>query len=144
MLGIPFCFYYLTAIVTSETHIEAWNKAAPWWAGALVLFMLTGLLTSCIDLGSFWKGYMLDVVCPAWNYILFRTRFTARQENWWTRFFTPVKTFVLFAVVCIGIESAQFFNLYDATYDTWDFVAYFSLLFPLFLIDLFLLKKGKQ
>ena len=101
----------------------------------MVVLGATGLATNWIDLGAFWRGYVLDMTGPAWNYILFRGRFTARADNAWTRFFTPVRTLVAFVAVCAAIEGAQYLNLYDATFDPWDFVAYVSILLPLFLID---------
>ena len=103
---------------------------------AMVIFGITGISTTWIDLGNFWKGYVLDIMGPAWNYILFRGLFTAKADNAWTRFFTPVKTLIIFLVVCFGIEAAQYFKLYEATFDPWDLVAYTSLLTPVFLLDL--------
>jgi hypothetical protein len=121
----------------STTH----DKFAPYWAAALVIFAVTGIATVWIDLGAFWKGYALDIVGPAWNYILFRGLFTSEADNAWTRFFTPLRTLIIFIAVCIGIEVSQFFNLYDATYDPWDFVAYLSLLLPVFILDFILNRK---
>ncbi len=97
-----------------------------------------GLSTIWIDLGSFWKGYVLDITGPAWSYILFRLLYRSRVENAWTRFFTPVRTFVIFVIVCFGIEGAQYLKLYDSTYDPWDLLAYISILVPLFILDLIL------
>lgn len=111
------------------------DKLAPYWAAALVVFCCTGLATIWLDGSAFWKGYVLDMVGPAWNYILFRGRFTAKKDNRWTRFFTPVRSVVIFIVVCFGIETAQYFHLYNATFDPWDYLAYVSLLIPLFLLD---------
>ena len=111
------------------------DKLAPYWAAAMVVLGGAGLATNWIDLGTFWKGYVLDITGPAWNYILFRGLFTAYRDNAWTRFFTPKKTLIIFLLVCAGIESAQYFNLYDATYDPWDFLAYVTILIPLFLLD---------
>jgi len=111
------------------------NKHAPYWAIALILFCSLGLATSWIDLGEFWKGYILDMVGPAWNYILFRGLFTAKINNNWTNFFTPNRTLFVFILACFGIEIAQYLDLYDSTYDPWDFLAYVSILIPLFLID---------
>ncbi len=111
------------------------DKFAPYWASALVLFALVGLSTIWIDLGSFWKGYVLDIVGPAWNYILFRGLFTAKADNKWTRFFTPTRTLAIFLIVCVGIETLQYFEVYKATYDKWDYLAYTSLLIPLYVID---------
>ncbi len=114
------------------------DKYAPWWAAALIILCGTGLATIWIDLGAFWKSYALDMAGPAWSYILFRGLFTAKTDNAWTRFFTPTRTLVIFLFVCAGIETAQYFELYDATYDPWDFLAYISFLVPIFVIDLFL------
>jgi len=111
------------------------NVFAPYWAIALFLLCVIGISTTWIDLGDFWKGYVLDMTGPAWNYILFRGLFTTRADNAWTRFFTPKKTFIIFLLVCIAIEVSQYFNLYEATYDPWDFLAYISILVPLFIID---------
>jgi len=111
------------------------DKHAPFWAVGLVVLCATGLATNWIDLGTFWKGYVLDMTGPAWNYILFRGRFTKEADNCWTRFFTPTMTAALFVIVCFGIEGAQYLDLYDATFDPWDLVAYVSLLIPLFIID---------
>jgi len=72
---------------------------------------------------------------PAWSYILFRGRYTTKAENAWTRFFTPVRTVVILVLICFGIETAQYLQFYDATFDPWDFLAYISILLPLFILD---------
>jgi len=112
------------------------DRHAPFWAIGLFLLGATGLATTWIDFGSFWKGYVLDMTGPAWNYILFRGRFTSKSDNFWTRFFTPWNTIVIFIAVCFGIEGAQYFGVYESTFDPWDFVAYISILIPLFILDL--------
>jgi len=125
--AIPF----KTPISVGNKH----DKHAPFWAAGLVILGVTGLATNWLDLGSFWKGYVLDITGPAWNYILFRGRFTSKVDNRWTRFFTPKRTVVIFIAVCIVIEGMQYLKLYDATFDPWDFVAYISVLVPLFKLD---------
>ena len=117
------------------------NKNAPYWAVALLFLCIIGLSTIWIDFGRFWKGYLLDIAGPAWNYILFRGLFTYKTNNSWTRFFTPNRTLVIFLIVCFGIETLQYFKIYDSTFDPWDFLAYISVLVPLFLIDKRLIKK---
>ena len=118
-----------------QTKMSKHNDFAPYWAVGLFIFGGTGLATIWIDLGAFWKGYVLDMTGPAWNYILFRGLFTSLTENAWTRFFTPKRTLLIFLLVCVGIEGTQYLNLYESTYDPWDFLAYISILFPLFLLD---------
>ncbi len=127
-----------------EIEINLHNKNAPYWAIALLVFGLLGLSTIWIDLGKFWKGYVLDIAGPAWNYILFRGLYTAKAKNSWTRFFTPSRTLFLFIIVCFGIEFLQYFQIYESTFDPWDFVAYVSVLIPLFLIDKKLNQKSKK
>jgi len=112
------------------------NKFAPYWALLLIALCLTGLSTGVFDFGSFWSGYVLDMTGPAWNYILFRGLFRKRVDNSWTRFFTPTNTYFIFVFVCFVVENMQYLNLYDSTYDSWDFAAYISLLTPIFLLDL--------
>jgi len=120
------------------------DKYAPYWAILLIILCGIGLLTIWIDLGPFWKGYVLDMVGPAWNYILFRGLYTAKADNVWTRFFTPNRTLVLFLIVCFGIETMQYFKIYNSTFDLWDFLAYISILFPLYLIDIRITRKGEK
>ncbi len=120
------------------------NKYAPYWAAAMFIFAALGLTTVWWDLGAFWKGYVLDMVGPAWNYILFRGLFTTYQKNKWTNFFTPQKTFLLFIAFSFGVETAQYFKLYDATFDYFDYLAYLSLLSPLFILDLKQNKAGNE
>ncbi|MCF8267449.1 MAG: hypothetical protein K9I69_05140 [Ignavibacteriales bacterium] len=113
------------------------DKYAPYWAAALLILCLTGISTIWIDLGIFWKGYVLDMTGPAWNYILFRGLNTGYADNVWTRFFKPKSTVIIFTSVCILIETLQYFKVYDSTFDPWDFLAYASLLFPVYIIDSF-------
>jgi hypothetical protein len=121
--------------LTAENKNSLHNQRASFWAAALFLFNLTGVSTTWIDWGPFWNGYVLDITGPAWTYILFRGLFTEEHDNRWTRSFTPVRTFVLFITASFGIETMQYFKIYPSTFDPWDFVAYASLLTPLFLLD---------
>lgn len=105
-----------------------------WWATALVLLGTLGLATTFIPAQGFWSSYVLDIVGPAWNYILFRGLFTDEPTPL-SRFFNPETTLVLIACVCCFVEAGQYFGLYEAHYDPYDFVAYFSLLVPIYLAD---------
>ena len=111
------------------------NRAAPYWAAALIVTGTIGVSTTFTDFGAFWNGYVLDITGPAWNYILFRQRFHKYSDNVWTRFFKPGRTLLIFVLVAYGIELAQYLQLYDSTFDPWDFFAYVSLLVPIHLID---------
>ncbi len=119
------------------------NRNAPYWALALLVFGGVGISSIYIDLGAFWKGYILDMTGPAWNYILFRGLYTTYANNTWTRFFTPNKTLTIFLLVCVFFETLQYFKIYDSTFDPFDFLAYGSLLIPLYLIDVRLIKQSE-
>ena len=99
---------------TKETAATLHNKRAPYWAAVMLLSAFAGISTVYVDWGSFWNGYMLDAGGPAWNYILFRGLFTYKVENAWARFFTPVRTVMIFSMVCISIELLQYFEVYSA------------------------------
>lgn len=118
-----------------STKARVHDKYAPYWATAMIFFGVIGIAACLIKRGGFWNGYLLDITGPAWNYILFRGLFTSNRTNFWTRFFTPIRTLIIFILVCFSIETMQFFNIYNATYDPWDLLAYCSLMGPLFLID---------
>ena len=111
------------------------NRAAPYWAAALILFGSIGLSTAFLDFGEFWRGYVLDITGPAWNYILVRRLSHAYADTAWTRFFKPLRTFLIFVLAAYAIEFAQYLQLYESTYDAWDLLAYVSLLIPVFLVD---------
>jgi hypothetical protein len=120
------------------------NQYAPYWAVTLIILLGTGLSTIWLDLGTFWKGYLLDMVGPAWAYILFRGLFTKKADNIWGRFFTPNRTLKMFLIVLFGIETLQYFKIYDSTFDLWDLLAYISILIPIFLIDSRIIRKTKN
>ena len=120
------------------------DKYAPYWAITLIILLGTGLSTIWFDLGAFWKGYVLDIVGPAWAYILFRGLYTTKVDNLWTRFFTPNRTLIIFLIGCFGIETLQYFKIYDSTFDFWDLLAYISILMPLFVIDRRIIRKIKN
>ena len=125
-----------------HTKKEIHNKYAPYWALSMFILAVAGVSTVYMDGGTFWKGYLLDMAGPAWNYILFRGLFTAYADNAWTRIFTPKRTFFIFVIVSYSIEMVQFFNLYKSTFDVWDLPAYIAILLPLFLIDV--LQTGEK
>ncbi len=84
------------------------NKYAPYWAATLVLLLIAGLSTLWFELGTFASGYLVDMVGPAWTYILFRGLYTTKADNVWTRVFTPTRTFIILSTACFGIEFLQY------------------------------------
>ena len=120
------------------------DKYAPYWAAVFAILWITGLSTIWFDFGKFWKGYVLDMVGPAWNYILFRGLFTKKADNRWTRFFTPTRTLLIFLAFLFGIETLQYFKVYNSTFDPYDFLAYISLLVPFYMVDRYIEEKDRK
>ena len=120
------------------------NRIAPFWAVTLIIFCTTGISTTWFDFGPFWKGYVLDTTGPAWTYLLVRGLYTEYRENKWSRFFTPIRTFVTLATIAFLIEFAQYLEIYKSTFDPFDLVAYLALLFPVFIVDLSLVRIAKR
>jgi hypothetical protein len=78
---------------------------------------------------------VLDIVGPAWNYILLRGIYTSKKSG--SLFFRlkPDAAALIILAICFLIETAQYFKLYEARFDPYDYLAYVSLLLPVYLID---------
>ena len=105
------------------------------WKISLIVFATIGLLTCFIPYPGFWSSYVLDIVGPAWGYILFRGIYTPYQSSFLSIKFTPETAVLLVLGICFAIETSQYFKLYNAHFDLYDYVAYFSLLFLCYLAD---------
>ena len=106
-----------------------------YWAVSLVVLGTIGLSTGLVSARGFWSSYVLDIVGPAWNYMLLRGLFSKAQPAMLSRFLTPEGTLFLIIAVCGLTEAAQYFQLYEAHYDPYDFLAYVSLFLPCYAID---------
>jgi hypothetical protein len=118
-----------------EGDINRHNKCAPYWAILMIVLLLTGLSTIWFKIGNFWNGYVLDMVGPAWSYILIRGLYTAKADNKWTRFFSSTKTLIILLIVAFGIETLQYFKVYHSTFDPLDIIAYTSVIVPIYIIE---------
>jgi hypothetical protein len=77
----------------------------------------------------------LDIVGPAWNYVLLRGLFSRTQPAMLSRLLTPEAALVLIIAARFLIEAAQYLQLYESHYDPFDFLAYVSLVVPCYMID---------
>jgi hypothetical protein len=105
-----------------------------YWKIALILLGLISLSTGLSKRPGFWTSYVLDMAGPAWNYILIRGQYSAKQTFFSLRL-SPELALFLIAGICFLIETSQFFKLYKAHFDPWDYLAYISILIPCYLID---------
>jgi len=104
-------------------------------------FGTIGLATGVLRIPGFWSSYVLDIVGPAWNYILLRGLFSRTQPAMLSRFLPPEAVLVIIVTACFLIEAAQYLQLYEAHYDPFDFIAYASLVVPCYTIDRWLLNR---
>ena len=111
------------------------------WAASLIILGTNGLATGFYPVAGFWSSYVLDIVGPAWNYILIRGLFAKNQTTFISTFFKPEVALGSIIAACFLIETAQFLNLYEAHFDYFDFLAYISLVVPFYIIDKCLLKR---
>ncbi len=110
------------------------------WKTALITLGSLAILTCFIRISDFVSGYVLDMVGPAMGYILLRVQYTSKQSTFLSFKFTPGLTALLMYLICFLIETSQYFNLYDAYFDPWDYLAYISILIPCYLIDRYISK----
>jgi hypothetical protein len=106
-----------------------------WWAVAVIVLCTIGLSTGIFKYRGFWTSYVLDIVGPAWNYILVRGLYLPKEPTGLQRHFTAEITAGSIILICFLIEISQYFELYDAHFDPYDFVAYTSGVLPCYLAD---------
>ena len=111
------------------------------WKIAIMLFGTIALLSGLVKDPGFWSSYVLDIVGPAWNYILLRGLYTSKKSTFMSLKFTPETAAFIILGTCVLVETAQYFKLYDAYFDPYDFLAYVSLLLPCYLLDKYLLNR---
>lgn len=120
--------------------VKANSRVILFWKISLVILGSTVLATCLIRVPGFWSSYVLDMVGPAMGYILLRVQYNSKQSTFLSFKFTPESAALLIFGICFVIETSQYFKLYEAHFDAYDYVAYISLLIPCFLIDRWLIK----
>ena len=90
----------------------------------------------------FWSGYVLDIAGPPWIYMLIRGQYNSK-ERFFNIKFSPELAFALVLVLSFAIEIMQFFEVYNATFDPYDLLAYLSATFLIYLTDKILIRKRK-
>ena len=109
------------------------------WKFAVIVLGSFVLATCLIIVPGFWSSYVLDIAGPAMGYILLRVQYTSKQSTFLSFKFTPESAMLLILGICFAVETSQYFKLYNAHFDPFDYVAYVSLLLPCFLIDKWLI-----
>ena len=134
----------------SDQYVEKWelrmqnNKETIFWKTSVILLCLTGLSTGFFKLPGFWTSYVLDIVGPAWCYILIRVQYRPAHSTFLSLRFSPELAGIIILGICVMIETSQYFKLYDAHFDPWDFGAYASGTILFYASDKYMLKRKKN
>lgn len=120
------------------------SKTTLFWKITLIVMGSLVLATCLIRVKGFWSSYVLDMAGPAMGYMLLRVQYTNRDSTFLSLKFTPECAALLIFGICFLVETSQYFNLYDAHFDAYDYLAYLSFLLPCFLIDKWLIKKSEE
>ena len=111
------------------------------WKMALILSGSTVIATCLIRIPGFWSSYVLDMVGPAMGYMLLRAQYKSKEATFLSFKFSPELAVSLIFGICFIVETSQYFKLYEAHFDPYDYVAYISLLVPFYLTDKWLIKS---
>ena len=118
------------------------NKAI-FWKITLICFGLIALSSGVFKESNFWSGYVLDIAGPAWIYMLIRAQYNSK-EKFFNIKFSPELALFLMITLSFAIEIMQYFEVYNSTYDPFDFLAYVSGTFVIYIIDKIIIKKEYQ
>lgn len=105
------------------------------WKIALINCGMITLSAGFVKTPGFWTSYAADIAGPAMGYILIRGQFNSHGYLFNRLRLSPIKAALLIVSICFFIETAQYLNLYKAHFDPYDYIAYISLVIPLYLID---------
>ena len=110
------------------------------WKISVIALGLTSLSTGVLHFGDFWTSYILDITGPAMGYILIRGQYNSKNSAFLFFKFSPDLAALIIIGICIIIETSQYFNLYNAYFDPYDYLAYCSGVLFFYCIDKWLLK----
>ena len=120
------------------------RQEAIFWKITLICFGLIALSSGIFKKSVFWSGYVLDIAGPAWIYMLIRGQYNSKNQSFLNIKFSPELALFLIIALSFAIEIMQYFEVYNATFDPLDFLAYFSGTFVIYLTDKLLRIKEKK
>ena len=109
-----------------------------------IILILSGsaVLSACIiEQPGFWSGYAADMFGPVMTYILLRDIYNCSQSSVILFRVKPETALFITIGVSYTIETCQYFQIYQSTFDRCDYLAYISLLVPVYLADRLLLNR---
>ena len=112
------------------------------WKAVVIVLGIISLSSGLLKTPGFWSSYLLDIAGPAWGYVLLRAQYKAGDHRFLSLRFSREGALVTIIVICFTIETAQFFELYVAYFDPYDYLAYLSGILPVYLFDRLLGSSG--
>lgn len=114
------------------------------WKVLLIILGIISLSSGLIKSPGFWTSYALDIAGPAWIYILLRGQYNLEKSAFLSIKFTPNQAISMVIGIGFIIEIMQYYKIYEAHYDPYDFIAYASLCIPIYLLDLWLTSRRNK
>ncbi len=111
-------------------HMRVWI-----WKAVLIILGIISLSSGLLKTPGFWSGYLLDIAGPAWGYVLLRGQYKAGNSGFFSIRFSPEGALATIILICFTIETAQYFELYEAYFDPYDYLAYISGILIIYLFD---------
>ena len=126
---------YASTLNDDKTRRMIKSKAVRIWKVVLIMLGIVSLSSGLVKSPGFWSSYLLDIAGPAWGYVLLRAQYTAGDSGFLSIRFSPEMALTVILIICFLIETAQYFEIYDAHFDPYDYLAYISGILPVYLID---------
>jgi len=105
------------------------------WKAIVIILGVISLTSGLLKAPGFWSSYLLDISGPAWGYVLLRAQYKTGDSGFLSVRFSPEGAFLTIAIICLTIETAQYFELYKAYFDPYDYLAYISGIIIVYLLD---------
>ena len=109
------------------------------WKIILIILGLISLSLGLLKNPGFWSSYLLDFAGPAWGYVLIRGQYKAGDSRFLIFRFSPEGALLTIIIICFSIETVQYFGIYKAYFDPFDYLAYISGIIPVYILDKFLI-----
>jgi hypothetical protein len=105
------------------------------WKAVVIILGFISLSSGLLEAPGFWSSYLLDIAGPAWGYVLLRARYKSGEARFLSIRFNPEGALLTIVIICFVIETAQYFKLYEAYFDPYDYLAYISGILIVYLFD---------
>ena len=114
------------------------------WLILLIAFGLIGVITFFMRVPGFWTSYGLNLLGPAWVYILIRCQYRSKDATFFSIKFSPEGATAFIFGMSIIVETTQYLEIYPSQFDPWDYLAYFGGVLFIYLLEKAVLTLSKK